>query len=99
MPPQHRLTASQETPNPSARRFSVDPPLPAPAALNGRPRSYAAASPPTDDPLAAALLAMPGVTRVLIAPDGTWLTLTKAAATRWDALTRALESALAHAAN
>ncbi|MCE2653722.1 MAG: NifU N-terminal domain-containing protein [bacterium] len=99
MPPKHRLTASQDTPNPSARRFSVDPPLPPPTSLNGRPRSYAAPAPPADDPMAAALLALPGVTRVLIAPDGCWLTLTKDAAARWDVLTRALESALAQPAH
>jgi hypothetical protein len=49
--------------------------------------------------MAAALLALPGVTRVLIAPDGCWLTLTKDAAARWDVLTRALESALAQPAH
>jgi len=74
------------TPNPNALKFTVDATFEAPA-------SFAAGS-ETDDPLAASLLAIDGVTSVFMSAD--FVTLTKSPEAGWDVIvpiaTETLES-------
>ena len=62
------------TPNPNALKFTVDATFPAPITV--------AAGQETDDPTAAALLAIPGVTSLFMTAD--FVTLTKDPAAAWD---------------
>ena len=62
------------TPNPNALKFTVYTTFPAPITV--------AAGQETDDPTAAALLAVPGVTSVFMTAD--FVTLTKDPAATWD---------------
>lgn len=63
-----------QTPNPNALKFTVD-------TIFDMPKSFAAGA-STDDPLAASLLALPGVTSVFMSAD--FVTLTKAPDGYWD---------------
>jgi hypothetical protein len=75
-----------QTPNPSALKFTVDTQF-------DRPMSFAAGA-PTDDPVAAKLLAIPGMSSVFMSAD--FVTLTKSPDGYWDdivpAATEILES-------
>jgi hypothetical protein len=62
------------TPNPNALKFIV-------GAAFDTPRSFAAGQ-PTDDPVAAPLLALPGVTSVFMSAD--FVTLTKSPDAEWE---------------
>ena len=64
------------TPNPNALKFTV-------GAHFDTPKSYATGM-ETDDPLAASLLALPGVTSVFMSAD--FVTLTKGPEASWDAI-------------
>lgn len=76
-----------QTPNPNALKFTVD-------ASFGTPRSFAAGQ-DTDDPIAGALLALPGVTSVFMSAN--FVTLSKTPDASWDeivpAATETLEAA------
>ena len=63
-----------QTPNPNALKFTV-------STLFAAPKSFTAGK-PTDDPIAAPLLAIPGVTSVFMSAD--FVTLTKDPAAHWD---------------
>ena len=63
-----------QTPNPNALKFTV-------SALFDAPMSFAAGK-PTDDPIAAPLLALPGVTSVFMSAD--FVTITKTPEAHWD---------------
>lgn len=77
----------QATPNPNAVKCVLDH-SPAP----DRPRAYVAGEPTDRDPLAAALLALPGVRNLLI-HDG-WITVGKEPGTDWKPLRAAVELVL-----
>lgn len=76
-----------QTPNPNALKFTVD-------ATFDAPRSFVAGQ-HTDDPTAAALLALPGVTSVFMSAD--FVTLSKAPDASWEEIipgaTEALQAA------
>jgi hypothetical protein len=76
-----------QTPNPDAIKVVVTP-SPAPDA----PRSYREAPSPAADPLAAALMALPGVRNLLI-HDG-WLSVGKDPGTAWSVLKPAIRRVL-----
>lgn len=63
-----------QTPNPNALKFTV-------SALFDAPKSFTAGT-PTDDPVAAPLLAIPGVTSVFMSAD--FVTLSKSPDAHWD---------------
>lgn len=65
-----------QTPNPNALKFTV-------SAVFDAPKSFAAGK-PTDDPVAAPLLAIPGVTSVFMSAD--FVTLSKSPEAHWDAI-------------
>jgi hypothetical protein len=69
--------AIQPTPNPNALKFVV-------GAHFDAPTSYVAGR-PADHPVAAALLALPGVTSVFMSAD--FITISKAPAAFWDEIT------------
>jgi len=75
----YRVTQFVETPNPNAVKCVLDA-SPAP----DRPRAYEAGQAAADDPLASALLAIPGVRNILI-HDG-WITVGKVPETTWATL-------------
>lgn len=84
-----RVEGFRSTPNPNAIVCLVQP------SPGDAIRSYAARPDPDDDPLAAALFDIPGVTRVMIQP--TFITVNKAPATPWPPLRAAIERTLADA--
>jgi hypothetical protein len=63
-----------QTPNPNALKFTV-------SATFDAPKSFAAGK-PTEDPVAAPLLAIPGVTSVFMSAD--FVTLSKNPDAHWD---------------
>ncbi|MEM1185990.1 MAG: NifU N-terminal domain-containing protein [Planctomycetota bacterium] len=87
----YKITRFEETPNPNAIKCLVEP-SPGPI-----PRSYfrAEQADPQEDPLAAALFALPGVASLLIHTE--FITVNKADSTRWPDLKRAVEATLAQA--
>jgi NFU1 iron-sulfur cluster scaffold homolog, mitochondrial len=74
------------TPNPNALKFTVGAPV-------GGPVTHLAGS-GTDDPLASALLALPGVVSVFMTAD--FVTLSKSAEADWEAIRPAAIAILAH---
>ncbi len=72
------------TPNPNALKFSVGADFPA-------PKSFAAGM-DTDDPLAASLLGIDGVTSVFMSAD--FVTLTKTPDAFWDTIAPAAQEIL-----
>ncbi|MBL0927895.1 MAG: NifU N-terminal domain-containing protein [Phycisphaerales bacterium] len=93
MPGPRAITDFQTTPNPLALRCAVAPPLPPAGAGAMRSYSSPAAASAAGDRLAEALLAIPGVTNVLIASE--FLTLTRAPAADWRAIKAAARKAVA----
>ncbi len=84
-----RSTVSfQQTPNPNALKCVVDGVIP-PLADKSGPRSYAGTQVPAGDALAAAVLAIPGVTHVLIADR--WLTVNRASGADWKGIKSAVQ--------
>ncbi len=89
-----RIVEFQTTPNPSALRCVLDAPVvTAPLSVRSRP------APGTpllaEHPLAAAIMAIPGVHGLLLHP--LWLTITKDPSTPWAAVKPALARVLAAA--
>jgi hypothetical protein len=79
----------QATPNPDAVKCVLD------RRIAQSPRSYrspAPASLPAEDPVAAALLAVPGVRAVLLCDD--WVTVSKEPAASWTIIQPAVRRAL-----
>ena len=64
------------TPNPNAVKFSVGKPV-------GGPATFAAGQ-PTDDPIAAAILQLEGVTSMFMTSD--FVTITKSPEADWEAI-------------
>jgi hypothetical protein len=86
------VTEFQTTPNPNALKCVLDRPLrPGAEAF----RSFRAAEEASNDTLGRALMAVPGVSSVLLS-DG-WLTINKDPQARWPAVKKAVEQALAAA--
>lgn len=77
----------QNTPNPNAIKITLDRKL-----TDGKSRTYTTAAAAAGDPLASRLLAIPGITTVFVLND--FITLTKAADAKWDALLGSIEDAL-----
>ena len=75
---------SSATPNPNALKFTVDATFEAPASF--------AAGQETDDPLAASLLGIDGVTSVFMSAD--FVTLSKSPDVDWDAIAPAATETL-----
>lgn len=83
----NRVSEFQTTPNPNALKCVLERPIPGPI------RSHRGTAGTESDPLAAALLALPGVTSVLISGD--WLTVNKSPQTDWPTLKPAIQRVLA----
>lgn len=79
--------AIESTPNPHARKFTVNRKL-----TDGRPRSYRSAQAAAGDALAGALFAIPKVVGVLIVND--FCTVNKAPSGRWKILVPRIEAVL-----
>jgi hypothetical protein len=89
----HRVVEFQETPNPNAVKCILDPPAsPAPELGMRSYQSHAAAS---SDPLAAALLAVPGIVGVFI--NQGWVTVSKDPDSEWKTVKAAVRKVLADA--
>lgn len=90
-----RVHRYEETPNPNALKCVLSGPMPPPAAIEKALRSYASldAARAAGDDLAAALLAIPGVTGVLLTPG--WITVSKAGPTSWARVKPAVADAIA----
>jgi hypothetical protein len=76
-----------DTPNPAARKFSLDRRLGDPSS-----RSFQSAVEATDDPLATALFALPGVRSVFAVED--FVTVTAEAEADWGRLSPAVVAVL-----
>lgn len=81
-----RVLRFEETPNPHALKIVLDAPLPAQGAppRGSPPRSFRSPDAAKDDPLALAVLSIPGVTGVLFGDD--WLTITRHARADWSSI-------------
>lgn len=87
-----RVTSYQPTPNPNALKCVLDGPL-APGGGGATPiRSFRNASDAVHDPLASTLMAIPGITSVLLADH--WLTVNKSPEAEWAKIKKAVEKAL-----
>lgn len=86
----YHVTKFLSTPNPNALKCELDR-SPAP----DRPRSYTRGDPTPDDPLASAILAIPGVAHLLI-HDG-WITVGKLPDAAWASLKPLISGALGDA--
>ncbi len=84
MPP--IVKSFQPTPNPNAIKCLLD------GRLENAPRSYFKAEDARNDPLAARLFAIPGVTNLLLQPD--WITVSKAPDADWKPIRLAIERVL-----
>lgn len=82
----HRILEFQPTPNPNALKCILDVPLPEPI------RSFRRKDEAAADPLGAQLMAIPGVTTVLL--SGGWMTVNKAPDAAWPAVKRAVQDVL-----
>ena len=82
----HRIVEFQPTPNPNALKCVLDAPLPAPI------RSFRKRADAAGDPLGERLLAIPGVSSVLL--SGPWMTVNKTPEADWSGVKRAVQDAL-----
>lgn len=88
----YTVTQFQPTPNPNAMKCVLDRAVaPSPRSYRSRPEAPG----PADDPLAAALFAVPGVAGLLLNHD--WVTVTKEPGVDWAAVKTAMRRALASA--
>lgn len=89
-----RVTSFQPTPNPNALKCVLDGPLaPGGGGEGGAPiRSFRSATEAAHDPLASTLLAIPGITGVLLADH--WLTINKSPEAEWGRIKKAVEKAV-----
>jgi hypothetical protein len=76
-----RVRSFESTPNPNALKCLLDGPAPPRGPGAAGPRSYRSGQDAAADPLAAAIMAIPGVTHTLIADE--WLTVGKVADAPW----------------
>jgi hypothetical protein len=83
------ITEFVTTPNPNALKCVVS------GSLGPGPRSFSSPSAAATDPLANALLALPGITSVLI--HDSWFTVSKSPDADWKTLKTALSRAVEHA--
>lgn len=83
----YRVVRYQETPNPNALKVYLD------RSAGPGIRSYFKPQDAANDPLAAALFAVPGVTNILI--NGDWFTVSKSPETSWSGVKAAVERTLA----
>ena len=87
------LAPRSDTPGPNGGAEGDQPSHPAqPVAPLARLRSYRSLDEASGDPLARAILTIPGIAGVLILDD--FITITRAPGTPWPPLKRALEAAL-----
>lgn len=77
----------EPTPNPSALKFTLDR-----ASTEKRTETFREGSDPADSPLGARIYALGGVTNVFLTAN--FVSVTKADAAEWDALTPAVVSAI-----
>jgi hypothetical protein len=77
----------QPTPNPAAMKFNLDR-----AVTAGQSMSFAAGQDASSQPLAAAILALPGVKMVFLL--NSFVTVTREADTDWDRLAPAVQQAI-----
>ena len=82
----HRIVEFQPTPNPNALKCILDAPLPAPI------RSFRKRADAAGDPLGERLLAIPGVSSVLL--SGPWMTINKTPEAEWSGVKRAVQDVL-----
>jgi NFU1 iron-sulfur cluster scaffold homolog, mitochondrial len=89
----YAIVEFQDTPNPNALKCVLDRPVPDPG--TGALRSYAAPEDAIGDELALRLLALPGITHVLINPS--WITIGKASGAEWKPIKSAVRKVLGEA--
>ncbi len=82
----HRIVEFQPTPNPNALKCILNAPLPAPI------RSFRKREDAAGDPLGERLLAIPGVSSVLL--SGSWMTVNKTPGAEWSGVKRAVQDVL-----
>jgi NFU1 iron-sulfur cluster scaffold homolog, mitochondrial len=80
------VTEIQPTPNPNAAKFVLD------REITSRPVSFLNAAEGRGDPLASQLFSIEGVTSVLMLGD--FVTVNKAATTKWDQITEKVKEIL-----
>lgn len=85
----YRVVRFEATPNPNAVKAVLD------RSPGASPRAYRSAEAAREDPLGSTLMALPGVTNILI-HDG-WISVGKSEDTAWRDLKRAIQKALADA--
>jgi len=91
----YEVVEFQATPNPNAVKCVLDKP-PAGLAAPAPQRSYTDASAAADDPLGAALMAIPGVRNVLIHDE--WISIGKLPESDWKTVKAAVKRVLHGAA-
>ncbi len=91
----YRVREFQETPNPGAIKCVLDRAVTPLERAGDKPRSYRSAPAVSEDPLAARLFGVAGVTNVLIGSE--WITIGKAADASWKSVKSGAEKALADA--
>lgn len=90
------ITEFVSTPNPNALKCVVSGSLgPGPRSFSSTPPSTSSSRPQPADPLANALLAIPGITSVLI--HDSWFTVSKSPDADWKAIKTAVFRAVEHA--
>ena len=82
----YRIVEFQPTPNPNALKCILDAPLPEPI------RSFRRKDEAAADPLGSRLMAIPGVTSVLL--SGAWMTVNKSPDAAWPAVKKAAQDVL-----
>ena len=79
----------QDTPNPNAVKCVLD------RKVTEKTRSFFSAAEASDDPLAAALFGIPGVTNILM--NGDWITVSKDPKSAWKSIKAGVEKVLGEA--
>lgn len=88
-----RVIRFEPTPNPHALKCVVDQPI----GPGGEAAGRSFRGPGASDPLAARLLAVPGVEGVLFGPggaNGMWVTISKASSAEWKGVKASVEKVL-----
>lgn len=88
--PGRRIKEFQTTPNPNALKCVLDAPLDGASSI----RSFRSAAEAAGDPIGEPLFRIKGITSVLIAPGGAWVTVNKDADTTWESVKPAVRAAL-----
>jgi hypothetical protein len=84
-----RVQEIQATPNPNAAKFVLD------REIAAQPSSFFSAAQAADHPLASRLMAIPGVSSVLLLGD--FVTINKSPDAKWDRIKPGVEAVLAGA--